>query len=112
MVEDAASTAGEPLAGGRTSPGVVRIGNAVHRPGRPSTNSVHAVLRHLEHVGFTGTPRVLGFDAASGEVLSYLEVQTAGEAPWPVWVYSVEAVAQVGSWLRRLHDSAVAFLPP
>ena len=116
MVEDAASIVGgtdeELLAGGRTSPGVVRIGNTVHRPVRRSTTTVHAVLRHLEQAGFTGAPRVLGFDDAGREVLTYLEGETAGEAPWPAWVSSDEALMQVGSWLRRLHDATVDFVPP
>jgi hypothetical protein len=116
MVEDAAPIAGgaggEPLAGGRTSPGVVRIGNAVHRPVRPWTTTVHAVLRHLERAGFPEAPRVLGFDDAGREVLTYLEGETAGEAPWPAWVSSDEALTQVGSWLRRLHDTTVDFVPP
>ena len=116
MAEDAASnvdgTGEELLAGGRTSPGVVRIGKAVHRPVRRSTTTVHAVLRHLEQAGFTGAPRVLGFDDAGREVLTYLEGETAGEAPWPAWVSSDEALVQVGSWLRRLHDATVGFVPP
>jgi aminoglycoside phosphotransferase len=116
MVEGAATGVGgtgeELLAGGRTSVGVVRIGQAVHRPVRRWTNTVHAVLRHLERVGFTQAPRVLGFDDAGREVLTYLEGETAGEAPWPAWVFSDEALTQVGSWLRRLHDATVDFVPP
>jgi hypothetical protein len=116
MDDDAASTVagtgGELLAGGRTSPGVVRIGNTVHRPVRRWTTTVHAVLRHLEQAGFTEAPRVLGFDDAGREVLTYLEGETAGEAPWPAWVSSEEALTQVGSWLRRLHDATVDFVPP
>jgi hypothetical protein len=45
-------------------------------------------------------------------VLTYLEGETAGEAPWPAWVSSDEALTQVGSWLRRLHDATVDFVPP
>jgi hypothetical protein len=116
MVEDAASMVGGPggemLAGGRTSPGVVRIGSAVHRPVRRWTTTVHAVLRHLEQAGFTEAPRVLGFDDAGREVLTFLEGETAGEAPWPAWASSDEALTQVGSWLRRLHDATVDFVPP
>jgi hypothetical protein len=116
-VEDAASTVdgtgGELLAGGRTTPGVVRIGNAVHRPLRRWTTTVHAVLRHLEQAGFAGAPRVLGFDDAGREVVTYLEGETvAGARPWPEWVSSDEALVQVGSWLRRLHDATVDFVPP
>src|SRR4051812_13908744 len=111
-VEDAASavgaTGGELLAGGRTTPGVVRIGNTVHRPVRPWSTTVHKVLRHLERAGFTGAPRVLGFDDAGKEVLTFLEGETVADAwPWPAWVSSDEALTQVGSWLRRLHDATV-----
>jgi aminoglycoside phosphotransferase (APT) family kinase protein len=103
----------EPLAGGRTSPGTVRIGDAVHRPRRPWTGTVHAVLRHLEAVGFEGAPRVRGFDDLGREVLSYLEGETVGAAsPWPEWVFSDDALAQVGAWLRRLHDATTDFVPP
>src|SRR4051812_50227801 len=89
MVEDAApmvgGTGGELLVGGRTSPGVVRIGNAVHRPVRRWTTTVHAVLRHLEQAGFTGAPGGLGFDDAGRGGLTYLGGGTAGGAPRPAW---------------------------
>ncbi len=116
-VEDAASTVdgtgGELLAGGRTTPGVVRVGNSVHRPLRRWTTTVHAVLRHLEQADFTQAPRVLGLDDAGREVLTYLEGETVADArPWPGWVSSDGALAQVGSWLRRLHDATVDFVPP
>jgi hypothetical protein len=101
------------LGGGRTSVGVVRIGDAVHRPVRPWTPAVHAVLRHLERVGFDGVPRVLGFDGQGREVLSWLEGETVGERrPWPTWVHSDAALVGVGAWLRRLHDATVGFVPP
>jgi hypothetical protein len=40
----------------------VRVGGAVHRPVRPWTPAVHAVLRHLAAAGYDGAPRVLGVD--------------------------------------------------
>src|SRR3712207_5529782 len=61
---------------------------------------------------FTEAPRVLGFDDQGREVLTYLEGETAGEAPWPAWVSSDDALTQVGSWLRRRHDATVDFVPP
>ena len=91
MTEDAAATGEERLAGGRTSPGVVRIGSTVHRPVRRSTTSVHAVLRHLERAGFAGAPRVLGFDDAGREVLSYVP-GTAVVEPYPDWALTDEAL--------------------
>src|SRR4051794_18892026 len=101
------------LGGGRTTAGVVRLGDAVHRPARPWTASVHAVLRHLEAVGFDGAPRVLGFDGLGREMLSYVPGETVGERhPWPTWVGADETLAQVGEWLRRLHDAMTDFVPP
>ncbi len=100
------------LPGGRTV-GAVRIGDAVHRPVRPWTPAVHAVLRHLEAVGFAGAPRVLGMDVQGREVLTYLGGETAGEdLPWPAWVYSDAALVSVGRWARRLHDATETFVPP
>jgi hypothetical protein len=115
-LEDASKggpAAGEPLAGGRTTPGAVRIGTHVHRPVRAWTSAVHAVLRHLEQRGFGGAPRVLGVDDVGREVLTWLEGDTVGDAlPWPEWVSGDDALTQVGAWLRRLHDATADFVPP
>ena len=103
---------GYAMPGGRTG-GAVRRGAAVHRPVRPWTAAVHLLLRFLEDVGFDGAPRVLGFDEQGQEVLTYLEGDTVGGAlPWPSWVHSDEALADVGAWLRRLHDVTSELTPP
>jgi hypothetical protein len=103
----------EPLVGGRIA-GPVRVGDTVRRPVQPWTATVHAVLRYLEEAGFAGAPRVLGFDERGREVLTYLDGETlgAGACPWPEWVFSDGALAQVGAWLRRLHDVTAGFTPP
>jgi hypothetical protein len=100
------------LDGGRTTPDVVRIGDTVHRPARPWTPAVHAVLHHLEQAGFDGSPRVQGFDEQGREILTYLDGETTGEPPWPAWVTSEAALTGVARWLRRLHDATAAFVPP
>jgi Tol biopolymer transport system component len=38
---------------------------------------VHALLRHLESVGFEGAPRVVGFDDSGREVLTYVDGDAA-----------------------------------
>jgi hypothetical protein len=65
----------EPVPLRRWGPGSVeRHGRTVRRQVRPWTPAVHALLRHLESVGFPGAPRVLGIDAVAGhEVLTYVE---------------------------------------
>lgn len=100
------------LGGGRTTPDVVRIGGTVHRPVRPWTPAVHAVLRHLEKAGFDGAPRVLGFNEQGREIVTFLDGETTGEPPWPAWVTSDAALVSVAAWLRRLHDATESFVPP
>jgi hypothetical protein len=100
------------LPGGRTF-GAVRIGDQVRRPAQPWSASVQSVLRHLEQVGFAGAPRPRGFDDDGREALTFLPGTTLAETtPWPEWIRSDDALAQVGRWLRGLHDATATFVPP
>jgi hypothetical protein len=102
----------QPLPGGGTL-GAVRIADEVHRSARPWTSTVHSLLRYLERAGFDGAPRVIGFDEQGREVLTFLPGQTVGDAArWPDWAFSDGVLAQVGAWLRRLHQTTAAFVPP
>jgi hypothetical protein len=102
----------ESLPGG-LSTGAVLIGGVVHKPARPWTPTVHALLRHLEDVGFDGAPRARGLDDQGREMLTYLPGDTIGDQePWPAWVWRESTLVQVGQWLRRLHDATASFVPP
>jgi hypothetical protein len=91
------------LPGGNTG-GAVRVGDTVRRVPGPWTPSVHALLRHLEAVGFSAASRALGFDDQGREMLSYLPGEVVGETkPWPGWVHTDAALLQVASWLRDFH---------
>jgi Phosphotransferase enzyme family len=95
------------LAGGFTNAGLVtRVGDTVRRP--PAGAATHALLDHLERVGFDGAPRFLGFDEHGREVLSYIP----GEAvipPYPDWALTDEALVSVAALLRRYHDAVASF---
>jgi Phosphotransferase enzyme family len=98
-----------PLLGGTANRGQVhRVGDTVRRPLRPSATGVHALLRHLEAVGFDGAPRVLGVDEDGREVLSYVPGD-AVIAPAPPWGLTEPALRSVGELLRRFHDAAAGF---
>ncbi len=100
-----------PLPGGTANRGRVhRVGDTVRRPWRPTSTATHALLRHLEHVGFDGAPRALGTDGAGREVLSYVPGQ-AVIAPAPAWGLTDAALASVGRLLRRFHDATAGFDP-
>jgi hypothetical protein len=100
-----------PLAGGDVTEGVVRVGDTVRRPVGPHSPLVHALLRHLESVGFEGAPRYLGIDGAGREVLSYIDGEVAGR-PRPPWIADEARLASVGRLVRAYDDAAASFTPP
>lgn len=100
------------LCGGNDG-GAVRVKGTVRRPVREWTASVHALLRHLERMGFPGAPRVLGVDELGREILTYLEGETMGDAPvWPPWSRTEETLVQVAEWTRAYHETVAGFVPP
>jgi hypothetical protein len=100
-----------PLLGGDVTEGIVRVGDTVRRPLNPSSPLIHALLRHLEAVGFTGAPRFLGIDAAGREVLSYISGEVAGR-PRPAWIGDEDRLVSVARLVRAYDDAAATFVPP
>jgi hypothetical protein len=72
---------------------------------------VHALLRHLEDVGFAGAPRFLGIDSAGREVLTYVEGEVAGR-PRPAWIADEDRLVSVGRLVRAYDDAAATFVVP
>lgn len=99
----------EQLAGGNvTQPS--RIGGHVHRESGPWTPVVHALLNHLHRVGFEGAPRVVGFDDAGREVLTYVEGD-AGSTVFPSALLHERGLVTLGRFVRSFHDAARTFDP-
>ncbi|HEY3562358.1 MAG TPA: aminoglycoside phosphotransferase family protein [Kribbella sp.] len=99
------------LLGGTANRGlVVRVGDTVRRPLRASSEATHALLEHLERVGFDGAPRLLGVDSQGREVLSYLPGETV-RAPYPPWSMTDEALDSVAVLLRAYHQAVADFRP-
>jgi hypothetical protein len=100
------------MPGGRND-GAVRVGQTVRRRAGTQTPAVHALLRHLEAVGFAGAPRAIGIDDQGREVLTYLDGCTVGNSrPWPAWAHSEVTLVAVGRWLRDFHAASRSFVPP
>lgn len=99
------------LLGGTANRGaVVRVGDTVRRPLRPSGPAVHRLLEHLERVGFDGAPRFLGIDERGREVLSYLPGETVTR-PYADWAMTDSALDSVAGLLRRYHEAVADFVP-
>lgn len=92
------------LAGGNENT-VVRVGNTVRRPLHAWTPAVHALLRHLEQMGFDGAPRVLGIDDQDREILTFLPGEV-GNYPMTLAMQSEGALVAAAVLLRRYHQAA------
>jgi len=99
------------LLGGTANRGlVVRVGDTVRRPLRPSSPAVHALLDHLSQVGFEAVPEFLGVDTQGREVLTYVPGETV-TAPYPAWSMTDAALESVARLLRRYHEAVAGFDP-
>lgn len=94
------------LTGGRTTQGVVRIGDTVRRPFSGTASFGHDCLLHLERVGFRQAPRFLGIDEAGREVMSFI----VGTVPDDLGRYTDAQIRMAAALLRRFHD-ATASMP-
>jgi len=89
------------LAGGRTTQGVVRVGDTVRRPSGLHSHFVSALLRHLAAAGFDGAPRALGRDDCGRDILAWID----GEVPAELSIHSDEVLAAAARLIRRYHDA-------
>ncbi|MFC8733708.1 phosphotransferase [Luteimicrobium sp. NPDC057192] len=99
------------LPGGDVTVGVVRVGATVRRPTNPNSPYVHALLRHLEAVGFDGAPRFLGLDAQGRETLTFVDGEVAGR-PRPDWIADEDRLVSLARLVRRYDDATSSFVPP
>lgn len=91
--------------------GATQVGRTVRRETGPWTPTIHSLLRHLERVGFTGAPRVLGIDERGREILSFIDGESATH-PWPPPLFTDDGMAGLGRIIRGFHDAVRSFRPP
>lgn len=86
-----------------------RSGEMVLKSSGSWTPAVLAVLRHLERVGFPGSPRVVvdGYAADGRTTVSYVPGASPHPGPW-----ADDQVGRVGELLRSLHDATASFVTP
>lgn len=85
------------------------LNGIVYRPQAPWTSTVHALLRHLEAVGYRGSPRLVGtgIDAAGRQQIRYVD----GELVHP-YAWSDSGIVEVARLLRELHDATASVVLP
>ena len=98
----------EPVAGSH-SKRVVRVGDTIRRPKKPSSEAVQALLRHLGDHGFDGCPRPLGFDEEGREVLSFVD-GIGGSVPMRPETVTDQGLVEHARLIRHFHDASASFL--
>lgn len=98
----------EYLEGGRHQQ-IALYGDRVQRPSGPWTKTVHSLLRHLQHAGFTGAPIPEGFDMAGNELLSFIPGDVCNY-PLSAAAASSEALISAARLLRKYHDATVTLV--
>lgn len=83
---------------------VVQVSETVRRPVHPWTPAVHALLRHLEAVGFAESPRVRGVDDQGREVLTMIPGEV-GNYPLTPAMTTEASLVSCARLLRRYHDA-------
>jgi hypothetical protein len=104
------STPPTPLTAAEGGPSnTFRDSATVRRAAGPWTPTIRALLQHLENVGFTGNPRVVGDgpDSHGNEVLTFVEGAIQHPRPW-----TPDGINDVGRLLRQLHEATASFVPP
>ncbi len=96
-----------PLAGGRVTAGVVRVGDTVRRPRTENSDFVQQLLQHLVAKGFDAAPAWLGIDAEGRDMLSFI----AGEVPPDLSDHADAVLIAAAGLIRRYHDAAADLVP-
>jgi Ser/Thr protein kinase RdoA (MazF antagonist) len=94
-----------PLAGGRTTAGVVRVGDTVRRPRSANSQFVGRLLKHLESNAFDGAPRSLGTDDKGRDVFSYI----VGDVPGELANHDDTNLVAAARLIRDYHDATASF---
>jgi Ser/Thr protein kinase RdoA (MazF antagonist) len=88
-----------PLPAGRMTAGIVRVGDTVRRPSKPSSPFVAQLLSHLRDCGCKWSPRYLGQDAFGRDILTFVPGSTPG------WTRFTDAqIRAAATIVRQLHD--------
>lgn len=89
--------------------GVWRHGNVIVKDAHPWTATVHALLNHLESIGFDAAPTIVGsgFNREGQETLTYIHGVFMNKGDW-----SIQGATAVGQMLRRVHEATSSYQPP
>jgi len=75
----------------------------------PYSAAIHALLCHLEAVGFRGAPRSFGWDSQGRHLVEWVNGIRADNPTAPDAALDPE---RIGAFMREMHDALASFVPP
>jgi hypothetical protein len=75
----------------------------------PYSAAIHALLTHLEAVGFSGAPRSFGWDDQGRHLVEWIDGVRADHPLAPDEALDPE---RIGAFMRQMHDALASFVPP
>ncbi|MDN4472230.1 phosphotransferase [Demequina zhanjiangensis] len=75
----------------------------------PYSGALHALLTHLESVGFTGAPRSFGWDDQGRHLVEFVPGTRVDDPRAPAAALDA---ARIGRFVRDMHDALASFRPP
>jgi thiamine kinase-like enzyme len=94
------------LGGGRTTTGVVKVGNTVRRPAKRNSEYANQVLVFLEKKRFIHSSRYLGKDEENRDIFSYVE----GFVPDDLGGTTDQQLHSFMKIVRKFHDVSQTFV--
>lgn len=96
-----------PLRGGRSTDGVVRIGNTLRRPHKQESEFANTILKYLERHGYPYSQRYLGRDEYGRDTFAFIE----GYVPSEIGNTTFAQLCEFMKIVKRLHDVSSRFAP-
>ena len=96
-----------PLKGGRSTDGVVRVGDTLRRPHKQESEFVNSVLKYLEEQGYPYSQRYLGLDECSRDTFAFIE----GYVPGEIGNTTLSQLCAFMKIVKNLHDVSSDFAP-
>lgn len=93
------------LFGGRSTEGVLRVGNTVRRPHKKESDFANSLLSFLQEIGFEYSQRYLGRDECGRDIFNYIE----GFVPDDIGNTTLIQLCDFMKIVRRFHDLSLRF---
>lgn len=94
------------LSGGRSTEGVVRVGNTVRRPHKKESEFTNSFLSFLQECGYEYSQKYLGRDERGRDIFEYVE----GFVPADIGKTTQEQLCEFIKIVRRFHDLSLQFM--